>query len=128
MNVRINYYRGMHFSDGSSPFLGQAVFSLLRIIGEDEHVIRESDDAAFPHIASEESVYHVIIETTEVAKTKCVEEAVLLLGMAYYVYNQKTPRTQKSFAWLLSNKVFQIESDTKPAAAAFKCLEEMGVV
>ena len=103
----------------------------MRIL-EEEQIIRDPTDSAtaVPHITSdsEQNNYKVIIEGAEVASTTSVEDAILLLGMAYFVFNQKTPRSKKNFSRLMATKVFEVGSDTKPATNVVQSLKTMGIV
>ena len=68
---------------------------------------------------------HVVqIEGHEVARCGCLGEAILLLGVAVFVFHQKAIRA-KNLMWALSKYIFGIAPETKPTASAKKAMLEL---
>ncbi|XP_043229526.1 uncharacterized protein LOC122385364 [Amphibalanus amphitrite] len=101
-----------------------AAETLLRLIDQEEVIIRDEEGAAYPHAQeAPEREWSVLVERTEVARCSTLEEALLLVGVSFYVFNQK-PRTKyKTLVWFLHNEVFGMRSDEiKPKGAALQNL------
>ncbi|KAF0288907.1 hypothetical protein FJT64_012795 [Amphibalanus amphitrite] len=63
-----------------------------------EVIIRDEEGAAYPHVQeAPEGEWSVLVERTEVARCSTLEEALLLVGVSFYVFNQK-PRTKYSLS------------------------------
>ena len=66
----------------------------------------------------------VYIEGHEVARATELTEAILLLGVAMFVFHQK-PSTVKNLMWVLCRYVFKISPETRPNAQTKTVMQDL---
>ena len=58
-----------------------------------------------PLIHERETSFDIVVEETVVASAQCLEEALLLFGIAHYVFNQKVSRASRSTMWFIVHDI-----------------------
>ena len=100
---------------------GDAANTLLRLLGEEDSVVKEaaaSQHRTTPHILEENAAFSVIVEGDIVALTRDLREALLLLTQTYYVFNQKPTQCMRSFLWFMCTEVLKLPRECQASAAA----------
>lgn len=103
-------------------FPAEAAFTLLRLLAEEGRVVLENrTERQAPYIKEdEEDSYQVMVEGVEVARSETLKDALLLLAIAVYVFNQKLSSKCpiRSFMWFMSEKIMGLPRETNASANA----------
>ena len=75
-----------------------------------------------PLIHERETSFDIVVEETVVASAQCLEEALLLFGVAHYVFNQKVPRASRSTMWFIVHDIMGLPAESTATADALKNL------
>lgn len=102
-------------SRGYFSLSGQEVTTLLRLL-EADLFLEATEEKTWTCIREEPDSLTLFVEGVEVASVEDAAEALLLAGMAAFVFHQKPARATRSFAWFMATKVFCVEPETAPSA------------
>ena len=102
-------------------FTEEAAETLLRLLESTQLVTEEADHQ--PVIFKGDSGCNVIVEHLTVATTNALEEAVLLLVVATFVFNLKVTRRLKNVQFFVEHYVMRIEPEVRPSDEVKKALE-----
>ena len=72
------------------------------------------DDEMFRHRGRRNSGDH--------SSAQCLEEALLLFGVAHYVFNQKVSRASRSTMWFIVHDIMGLPAESTATADALKNL------
>ncbi|KAF0294397.1 hypothetical protein FJT64_007956 [Amphibalanus amphitrite] len=76
-----------------------------------------------PLIHERETSFDIVVEETVVASAQCLEEALLLFGVAHYVFNlQKVSRASRSTMWFIVHDIMGLPAESTATADALKNL------
>ena len=75
-----------------------------------------------PLIPERETSFDIVVEETVVASAQCLEEALLLFGVAHYVFNQKVSRASRSTMWFIVHDIMGLPAESTATADALKNL------
>ncbi|XP_043219489.1 uncharacterized protein LOC122380401 [Amphibalanus amphitrite] len=101
-----------------------AALVLLRLLGEEGTVVMEAPAATMtrPLIHERETSFDIVVEETVMASAQCLEEALLLFGVAHYVFNQKVSRASRSTMWFIVHDILGLPAESTATADALKNL------
>ena len=91
-------------------------------------VLETENDAPIRPVIIEDAfttTYKVAVEGCEVARSESLKDAILLFGIAHYVFNLKVVRCTRSTMWFLAHEVMRVEADSTPTASAAKNMAEL---
>ena len=93
---------------------------LHRLLGEEGKALIEASATVASRRYQRDGVFSVMVEGSVVASTRTLDAALLLFGVAHYVFNQKVARSSRYTMWLLAKELMNLAAVPRTSAGTWQ--------
>ena len=110
-------------------FTEKSAETLLRMLDSSQVVTEEAGrQLTILKDESEGGRFHISVEFLSIATAATLEEAILLLVVATFVFNLKVTRRLRNIQYFVEHCVMNVEAEVRPTESAMKELELLSKV